>query len=39
VKVLQYEEKINDIFSQLHEVTSKALADGLTLEQVEQMFH
>ena len=35
--ILMYEEKINDIFKQLHEVTDSALNDGLTLEQVETM--
>jgi uncharacterized protein (UPF0335 family) len=35
--VLRYEEKINDIISQLHEVTSNALSHGLTVEQVEAM--
>jgi hypothetical protein len=35
--VLKYEEKINDIIGQLHEVTSNALSEGLTVEQVEAM--
>jgi hypothetical protein len=35
--VLKYEEKINDVISQLHEVTSNALSEGLTVEQIEAM--
>jgi hypothetical protein len=35
--VLKYEDKINDILSQLHEVTENAIKDGLTVEQVEVM--
>jgi hypothetical protein len=34
---LEYEQKINDIFAQLHETTDKALKDGLTLEQVQAL--
>jgi len=36
-KVLEYEQKINDIFAELHEVTDNALKDGLTLEQVQAL--
>lgn len=36
--VLRYEEKINNIISQLHEVTDNALKEGLTVEQIEAMF-
>jgi hypothetical protein len=35
--VLEYEEKIQDIFAQLHEVTDNALKAGLTIEEVEAM--
>ena len=35
--ILLYEEKINEIFNKLHEVTENALNDGLTLEQIETM--
>jgi hypothetical protein len=35
--VLKYEEKINAVINQLHEVTSNALREGLTIEQVEAM--
>jgi len=34
---LEYEQKINDIFAQLHEITDNALKDGLTLEQVQAL--
>jgi hypothetical protein len=34
---LEYEQKINDIFAQLHETTDNALKDGLTLEQVQAL--
>lgn len=34
---LKYEEKINDIFAQLHETTDNAIKDGLTLEQVQAL--
>jgi hypothetical protein len=34
---LAYEQKINDIFAQLHETTDNALKDGLTLEQVQAL--
>jgi hypothetical protein len=36
-QILMYEEKINDIFKLLHEVTDNALRDGLTLEQIETL--
>jgi len=36
-KVLEYEQKINDILSQLHETTDNALKEGLTLEQVQAL--
>lgn len=35
--VLKYEERLNNIISQLHEVTSSALNEGLTIEQIEAM--
>jgi hypothetical protein len=34
---LDYEQKINDIFAQLHETTDNAIKDGLTLEQVQAL--
>jgi hypothetical protein len=34
---LEYEQKINNIFAQLHETTDNALKDGLTLEQVQAL--
>ena len=34
---LEYEQKINDIFAQLHETTDNALKEGLTLEQVQAL--
>jgi hypothetical protein len=34
---LEYEQKINDIFTQLHETTDNAIKDGLTLEQVQAL--
>ena len=34
-QILNYEEQINNIYKQLHEVTDNALKDGLTLEQIE----
>jgi hypothetical protein len=34
---LSYEQKINDIFAQLHEVSDSAIKDGLTLEQVQAL--
>lgn len=34
---LKYEQKINDIFAQLHETTDNAIKDGLTLEQVQAL--
>jgi hypothetical protein len=36
-KVLEYEQKINDIFADLHKTTDQALKDGLTLEQVQAL--
>jgi hypothetical protein len=36
-KVLEYEQKINDIFADLHKTTDEALKDGLTLEQVQAL--
>jgi hypothetical protein len=36
-EILLYEEKINDIFRQLHEATNSALENGLTLEQIESI--
>ena len=34
-KLLQYEEKFNTIFAELHELTDEALQDGLSIEQVQ----
>jgi hypothetical protein len=34
---LEYEQKINNIFAQLHETADNALKDGLTLEQVQAL--
>ena len=34
---LEYEQKINNIFAQLHETTDNAIKDGLTLEQVQAL--
>jgi len=34
---LEYEQKINDIFTQLHETADNAIKDGLTLEQVQAL--
>jgi hypothetical protein len=36
-KVLEYEQKINDIFADLHKTTDEALKEGLTLEQVQAL--
>lgn len=36
-KVMDYEEKIQNVFAQLHEITDNALNDGLTVEEVEAM--
>jgi hypothetical protein len=36
-KVLEYEQKINDIIADLHKTTDEALKDGLTLEQVQAL--
>lgn len=36
-KVLQYEEKFNSILAELHETTTEALNDGLTIEQVRSL--
>lgn len=38
-KFLQFENKIQDLITQLHEVTNQALSEGLTMEQVESFFH
>jgi hypothetical protein len=37
IKVLEYEQKFNDLFAQLHETTDNAVRDGLTLEQVQAL--
>lgn len=37
-KFLQYETKVKDLLSQLHELTNVALGDGLSMEQVESFF-
>ena len=36
-KVLEYEQKINDIIAELHKTTDQALKEGLTLEQVQAL--
>lgn len=36
-KVLEYEQRINDIIAELHEVTDSALKEGLSLEQVQAL--
>jgi len=36
-KVLEYEQRINDIIAELHKTTDEALKDGLTLEQVQAL--
>jgi hypothetical protein len=36
-KVLEYEQKINDIIAELHKTTDEALKEGLTLEQVQAL--
>jgi len=38
-KFLHFENKIQDLITQLHEVTNQALSEGLSLEQVESFFH
>ena len=35
--LLQYEEKFNNIFAQLHETTEQALKEGLSIEQVQKL--
>jgi hypothetical protein len=37
-KFLNFETKIHNLLSQLHEVTNEALSEGLSLEQVESFF-
>lgn len=36
-KVLEYEQKINDIIAELHKTTDQALKEGLSLEQVQAL--
>jgi hypothetical protein len=36
-KLLEYSNKFDDIFSELHETTDRAIRDGLTLEQIESL--
>jgi hypothetical protein len=38
-KFLKYENQIQDLLTQLHELTNTALSDGLSVEQVESFFH
>ena len=38
-KFLQHETQIQNLLTQLHELTNKALSDGLSIEQVESFFH
>ena len=35
--LLQFEEKFNNIFAQLHEATEQALKEGLSIEQVHKL--
>jgi len=37
-KFLNFETRIQDLLTQLHELTNEALSEGLTLEQVESFF-
>jgi hypothetical protein len=37
-KFLNFESKIQNLITQLHELTNEALSEGLTLEQVESFF-
>ena len=34
---LEYEDKFNDVFADLHKLTDEALRDGLSLEQIESL--
>jgi hypothetical protein len=36
-KLLQYEEKFNNIFAELHQTASDALKEGLSVEQVQKL--
>ncbi len=36
-KLLQFEEKFNNIFAELHELTDEALKEGLSIEQVQKL--
>jgi hypothetical protein len=36
-KVLEFEQRINDIVAELHKTTDKALKEGLTVEQVQAL--
>lgn len=38
-QILEYEDKFNDIYSQLHKLTDNALKDGLTFEQIESLLN
>ena len=38
-KFLKYENQIQNLLTQLHELTNTALGDGLSVEQVESFFH
>lgn len=38
-KVLEYEQKINDILSELYKAADNALKEGLSLEQVQALLH
>lgn len=37
LKVLEYEQKINGIIAELHQITDNALKEGLSLEQVQAL--
>lgn len=38
-KFLQYETKVKDLLTQLHQLTNEALGNGLSMEQVESFFN
>lgn len=37
IKVLEYEQKINNIIAELHQTTEQALKEGLSIEQVQAL--
>jgi hypothetical protein len=38
-KILQYEEKFNNIFTELYKLTDEALNEGLSIEQVQKLLN